>query len=199
MTEEVEKPNGKKTGAIVAIVALVVIIGIAVFVYSVLPGIRASTPYELTPTAQVDAAASTALLACEVETETGETITLGEISSKSGKPIVLNVWASWCTHCDTEMADYQKLYDEYGDKVEFVMLNLNDTAGEPAAAREYIEKGGYTFPIYFDVDGQVRTAMALVGVPTSAIVSANGDLVMVRSGEITYSAMKATIDNVLKS
>lgn len=196
MAEEVQEPKSKKNGALIAIIALVAIIAVAVFAYSALPGLRASEAYELST---AEAATSSKLLACEVENNDGDKMTLGDIQSKTGKPIVVNIWASWCTHCDVEMPYYQQLYEEYSDRVEFVMLDLNDTDNEPTLAREYVQKGGYTFPIYFDVDSQVATALAIMGVPTNVIVNANGEMVMVRSGEITYDAMKATLDKVLNS
>ena len=199
MAEEVVQEKGKKKGVIVAVVALVAILVVAVAAYSVLPSIRASAPYELTPAAQVDSLASSSLMASSVENSEGEKITIGDISKKSQKPIVMNLWATWCPHCTTEMKDYQKLYDEYGDRIEFAMLDVVDKKSEASAARDYIKEQAFTFPVYYDSDAEVRNALSVVGIPMSVIVSADGDVVLARSGEINYSAMKSTIEKVLNA
>lgn len=197
MAEEVVQEKGKKKGVIVAVVALVAILAVAVLAYSVLPGIRASLPYELTPAAESDSNLSSSLLACSVEDSEGARLTLGDLSKKSQKPIVMNLWATWCPHCTTEMGDYQKLFDEYGGRIEFVMLDVVDTAGEALAARDYVKEQAFTFPVYYDSDAEVCSALSVIGIPMTVIVSADGDVVLVHSGEITYSAMKSTIDGLL--
>ena len=197
--QETQQAKGKKKGAIIAIVALAAIIAVAVFAYTALPGLRASAPYELTPAGEVDPLARTAIAACTVEDSDGASLTIGDITAKSHKPIVLNAWTTYCPHCVEEMDSYQKLFDEYGDRVDFMMLNLNDTPSEPDSARALVQEHGYTFPVYFDSGSSVRQALYITGVPVSIILSADGDLLLMRSGEINYNAMKATIDNVLNA
>lgn len=199
MVEEAKETKGKKKGLIAALVALAVVVAVAVAAYSALPGLRASMPYQLKTAAEVDSAAKTALAACAIESNDGEAMTLGDITAKSHKPIVMNAWASWCPHCVDEMNDYQKLFEEYGDRVDFVMLNVNDTKGEPEAARAFIQEQGYTFPVYFDVDMNVSKALAITGIPVSAVLSGDGDLLLLRSGTINYQAMKGTIESLLSA
>ena len=199
MVEEVKEEKGKKKGAIVLLVVLAAVVAVAVIAYSALPGIRASMPYQLTAVDEADPVAKVALAGCTIKDSGGETLALGDIAAKSRKPVVMNVWATWCPHCVEEMNDYQKLFDEYGDRIDFVMLNLNDTAGEPEAARAYVQEHGYTFPVYYDVDSSVCNALAITGIPVSAVLSADGDLLLFRSGTINYQAMKGTIENLLNS
>ena len=198
MAEEVqEQAKGKKKGALVAIVVLVAFLAIAGIAYSVLPSLRASAPYELTPAAEADQDLSKSLLASKVTDSGKETVTLEDLLKKSGKPLVINMWATWCPHCTVEMNDYQKLYDEYGDRIEFVMLNVVNNPGEAIAGRDYVKEQGFTFPVYYDTDGEVRNALTVTGIPVSAIVSADGNVVLNRPGEINYNAMKATIGKIV--
>ena len=188
-----KEPKSKKKGAIIAIVALALVIGVAVFAYSALPGLRASTPYKIISADEVDPFFSSNLMACEIESVDGKTVKLADLSSSTGKPIVINLWATWCPHCIEEMDAYQKLYDEYADQVEFVILNVADSKAESEKAHGYAQENGYTFPVYIDTNASVREALSATGIPMTAVVSADGNVVVLRSGTITYDAMKSTL------
>ncbi|HJS13448.1 MAG TPA: TlpA disulfide reductase family protein, partial [Rheinheimera sp.] len=41
------------------------------------------------------------------------------------KPTYIKLWASWCQPCMEQMPHFEKLYQEYGDKVNFVAVNIN--------------------------------------------------------------------------
>jgi len=197
MAEEVEQTNGKKRSVIIALIALVALLVVAVLAYSVLPNLQGGKSYELTPAAESDSGLSEGLLACNVEDSGGATVVLGDLSKTSQKPIVINIWASWCAHCVEEMEAYQKLYDEYGDRVEFVMLNVVDTPGEAQKARDFVKERSFTYPVYYDSNAEVREALFVTGIPVSVIVSADGKVIMNRAGEIDYANMKATLEQVI--
>ena len=61
----------------------------------------------------------------------GEPVTL---ESLRGKPVILNFWATWCGYCVMEMPDFQAAYEEFGDQIHFMMVNVlvrNRTLGPP--------------------------------------------------------------------
>ena len=179
-------------------VALGVVIAAAALVYQAMPDIRENMPYELTLDGAISQEDTTKLLACEIERFDGEKSTLGKLSETSGKPIVVSMWASWCTHCAEEMDAYQKLSGEYGERIEFVMLDLPDSLGERASAKTYVKEHGYTFPAYYDNDMNVAKTLNVVGIPVLVIISPNGDVVLNRAGAVNYNALKGTFENVLR-
>ena len=69
-----------------------------------------------------------------------------ELADMVGKPVVLNVWASWCNPCKQEMPDFQSAYEKYGDQLHFMMVNLTgqDTRID---AESLIQQAGYVFII----------------------------------------------------
>ena len=97
------------------------------------------------------------------------------------------------------MDDYQKLIDEYGDQVNFIMLNVNDSPGEADLAREYMKEHNHSFSVYFDSDSSVVKAFAITGIPVSIALSADGDPLMMHTGSIDYETMKATIRALLSA
>lgn len=197
--EEEAKDQGGKKKALAAIIVLVIVIAAALFAYSALPGMRASAPYTIIAADEVDPLFSGNLLTCEVEDVDGKTVKLGDLSSKSGKPLVINLWATWCPHCVEEMDAYQKLFDEYADQIEFVMLDAADSKSELEAAHGYAQENGYTFPVYFDSNGGVVKALSATGIPMTVIVSREGEVVVLRTGSITYEAMKSTFGKILSA
>lgn len=116
------------------------------------------------------------------------------LSGYRGKPVVVNFFASWCGPCKMEMPYFEACYQEYGEDVQFLMVNLcafgNDTK---AAAKAMVEEGGYTFPVLFDTDGDAALGYAIRSMPTTVFVSAEGELKGQRIGAIDEQTLRATV------
>ena len=46
-----------------------------------------------------------------------------KVNLKTGKPIIINFWATWCVPCVQEFPEFDELNAKYGDKVDFVMIS----------------------------------------------------------------------------
>lgn len=126
----------------------------------------------------------------------GNAVTL---DSLKGKPIVLNFWASWCGPCKSEMPDFEKVYAEYGDRVTFAMVNMTDGQRETQkTAQAHIDKEGFTFPVYFDLDLDAANTYQVSGIPATYVIDADGNLAAYASGAISGEALAGALDNLLK-
>jgi thiol-disulfide isomerase/thioredoxin len=122
-----------------------------------------------------------------------------EFSSKKGKPIVLNFWASWCPPCKAEMPDFEEAYKKYGDEVEFMMVNLTDGYQETLQkAKEHVSSNGYTFPVYFDTESSGAYAYNISSVPATYIIDAEGNIVAHAIGMMTAADLETAITLVTK-
>jgi len=54
-----------------------------------------------------------------------------ELALSNGKPTLMEFYANWCTSCQAMAADLQTLKQEYGDRLNFVMLNVDNTKWLP--------------------------------------------------------------------
>ncbi|WP_102794891.1 TlpA family protein disulfide reductase [Bowmanella denitrificans] len=92
------------------------------------------------------------------------------------KPLYIKFWATWCVPCNEQMPHFQHAFEEYGDKVEFVSINLgvNET---PQAMAEMVEKYKLTMPILQDNSGELVRAFSLMGTPWHILVNREGRIV----------------------
>ena len=126
----------------------------------------------------------------------GNTLTLFDLI-ENGKPIVLNFWASWCPPCREEMPDFDKVYAEIGDEVQFIMLNLADGNRETIeSATKFVDDHGYNFPVYFDVEFSGASAYAVRSIPTTVLIDIDGNIATTKLGAINESTLKSLIDEL---
>ncbi|WP_373517691.1 TlpA family protein disulfide reductase [Pricia sp.] len=110
----------------------------------------------------------------------GKTISLGALK---GKVIFMNMWATWCPPCIAEMPSIDKLHDEMGDDVAFVMLSLDKDFQK---AKDFDKRKGYDLPIY--TPGNNLPAMyQSSSIPTTYVIDADGNLVMANKGMADYN------------
>jgi len=130
-----------------------------------------------------------------VYTDAGEKVNLIDMR---GKPTVVNFFASWCGPCKMEMPHFEEAYKTYGEEINFMMVNLcaygNDTKENGKAL---VAEGGWTFPVYFDTEGEAVVAYSVRSMPTTIFVSADGELVTKRIGMLTKEQLQSDIDNLL--
>ena len=117
------------------------------------------------------------------------------LSDFTGKPIVLNFWASWCNPCRREMPHFENAYKQYGSEVEFVMVNLTSGARESFEyASKFIEDGGYTFPVLYDTVGYAAYAYQVSSIPTTYFINGNGSIKAKVNGAISAQTLNAGIE-----
>jgi len=111
-----------------------------------------------------------------------------------GKPVFFNQWATWCPPCVAELPTIQKLYDDYGSKVSFVIA----TREAPAKVKQFIKDNGYTFPVYI-VHSRVPQIFQSQSIPASYIISPDDKLILRKKGAADWnsSRVRKMFDNMI--
>ncbi len=127
----------------------------------------------------------------EVEDKNGNTV---KLSDYFGKPIVLNMWASWCGPCQSEMPFFEEACKE-NDDIEFLMVNM--TAGDSKeSADDFIKENGYTFPVFYDVTGEASYTYGASSLPMTFFIDKNGDMITYAVGAINSEQLKQGMDMI---
>ena len=96
--------------------------------------------------------------------------------------VFLNFWATWCPPCIAEMPDIDDLYQKKGSEVSFVMISLDENR---IKAKEFVERKGYDFPIYYLKTGLPKT-YSTSSIPTTYVISPAGQMVVENHGMAKY-------------
>jgi len=121
-----------------------------------------------------------------------------KLSDFRGKPVILNFWASWCGPCKAEMPELEKAYQEYGDQIQFVIVDLVEGRTETKEmGLAHITESGYTFPVFFDVNQEASGAYRIMAIPLTCFIDAEGVLVSSVNQMISAEALHAGIDSIL--
>jgi thiol-disulfide isomerase/thioredoxin len=112
----------------------------------------------------------------------GEQVDLGRL----GRPAVINLWASWCAPCRTELPALQRLADAAGDDLVVLGVITGDTRTKAAALAEDL---AVTFPAVFDPAAEAQRTLGPGGLPLTALVDADGQVRYThRSGVLTLES-----------
>ena len=95
-----------------------------------------------------------------------------KFSDYRGKPLIINVWASWCGPCRAEMGSLERLSRRYGGKQFNVIGISTDDYGSAAAA--FIRKSGVTFENYLDSKVFLENMLGANMIPLTVLVDAHG-------------------------
>jgi cytochrome c biogenesis protein CcmG, thiol:disulfide interchange protein DsbE len=105
--------------------------------------------------------------------------------------VVINFWASWCPSCVAEMPDFEKVHQDLKDEVVFIGIDQRDDRN---AAEALAQQTGVTYRLAEDPDGRVFDAFGGVGMPTTAFIDADGNVVDVVTGQLSEELLREYLD-----
>lgn len=103
--------------------------------------------------------------------ESGQAVTLADFR---GKTVLLNIWATWCLPCREEMPALDALEAKLGGAGFEVLALSIDRAGAVVVREFFTEVGIEHLGLYIDASMQASIALAVVGVPTTLLIDAEG-------------------------
>ena len=125
----------------------------------------------------------------------GGQVTLSELR---GKVILINLWATWCPPCRSEMPALQQVYEANRERgLEVLAINMTYQDSETAAV-EFAQEHGLTFPILLDRTGTVGYQYQLRSLPTTFFVDQEGVIQQViLGGPLSEVTLQTAIESML--
>jgi thiol-disulfide isomerase/thioredoxin len=124
--------------------------------------------------------------------------------SKTRKPVFLEVFATWCPHCQRETAIIDRLYARYRNRVDFVAVSGSDTAMDGTSASSeldvlaWIRQFNVKYPVAYDPLLNVANLYMQGGFPTIAIIGSNKKIRYLDDGEIAYGELDSALRSALR-
>lgn len=115
----------------------------------------------------------------------------GIVLGAKGKPLVVNIWASWCGPCRAEAPLLGRAARRYGSTVRFLGVDAED---DWSSGRKFVARYRLPYPNLFDKEGQVPHRMLMRGFPTTYVFDREGNLIATVVGGISERTLVAQIE-----
>ncbi|MEA2451838.1 MAG: cytochrome c biosis protein CcmG, thiol:disulfide interchange protein DsbE [Actinomycetota bacterium] len=117
------------------------------------------------------------------------------LASLRGKPVVMNFWASWCAPCEDEAPLFKRAYEEYGDRITFLGVDIRDAHSD---ALEFVDDFDLDYPSVRDEGMEVYADYGLTGQPETFFIDANGVLVEHVAGPVDEAGLFQLLDVLVR-
>jgi thiol-disulfide isomerase/thioredoxin len=120
-------------------------------------------------------------------------------------PVFLEVFATWCPHCQHEVPIIDEIAKKYSGKVAFVGVTgspygIDGSSPENQAdVNDWVAKLGVTYPVAYDPDLTVANAYLQGGYPTLVVIGKDKKVAFITSGEVPAASLEKAVDAVLSS
>lgn len=102
---------------------------------------------------------------------TGDTVSL---ASLRGRPVVVNLWATWCPPCRHETPYLQSLYERYQDDGLRIVGITVDGRSAADDARAFLDEMGVTYTQLHDPAMRSLDVFRVIGLPATYVIDAEG-------------------------
>ena len=119
----------------------------------------------------------------------GTNFQLSDHLTTDGRPVILNLWASWCGPCRAEMPAFDAMSKVHTD-VLFLGVAVED---DPTAAREFAAEIGVSYPLAIDEDYRVGRRYPSPGLPATYLIAADGAIARTVFGQMDEDQLEELI------
>ncbi|GAF74837.1 unnamed protein product [marine sediment metagenome] len=117
-----------------------------------------------------------------ISTLDGETVTLNELR---GQPVLLNFWATWCGYCRYQMPFLQAAFEEKGQEINFIAINIGEGIYK---VQQYAEAEGLGLTVALDSEGAVASAYNIRPIPATFFIDEQGVIKYIHIGAFRSQA-----------
>jgi thiol-disulfide isomerase/thioredoxin len=130
-------------------------------------------------------------------------VALKKVMVPSGKPLLVNFWATWCDPCREEFPDLVKIDQQYKGKIDFITVSLDEVENISTTVPKFLTAMKSEMPPYLLKATDESTFIASIakdwqgGMPFTALYSATGELVYYREGKVILDTLHSELNKVI--
>jgi cytochrome c biogenesis protein CcmG, thiol:disulfide interchange protein DsbE len=115
-----------------------------------------------------------------------------DLAAVTGKPTVVNFFASWCGPCNQEAPEVVAFARAHPD-VRVVGVDTNDKSLD---GRSFAEKYGITYPVVQDSNGAMAGDWGVTGIPTTFFIDRSGKVQTSIVGASTQAQFEENLSSI---
>ena len=117
------------------------------------------------------------------------------LSDYRGKPVLVNLWASWCPPCRAEMPDLIRYYNVHqADGLVLLAVNSEDNSN---SAQQFVSQQQMPFPVLFDPNGNAERIFGADGLPSTYFVDRSGIVRFSWTGQVSPAILEQRVTPLL--
>jgi len=117
-----------------------------------------------------------------------------DLAALGGRPVLVNLWASWCGPCREEMPVLQAAHERYGEQVQFLGVDSKDITEAGAALLDDLD---ITYPQVIDAEGELLNHLGVPGLPVTILLDDVGGIAATHVGPLDEESIEELLANVL--
>lgn len=123
----------------------------------------------------------------------GPTVQVGALT---GRPTLINLWATWCAPCREEMPLLAQAFQAQGDTIRFLGVDTRDDAG---SATDFLAATGVTYAQAADPEGELLAKLGLPGLPVTLAIDPTGRVIAKHIGQMSPDALAGLVQQLTAS
>jgi thiol-disulfide isomerase/thioredoxin len=115
------------------------------------------------------------------------------------RPLVLEVFATWCENCQAEVGALNSLYDKYRSKADFLAVTGSKLAADKRSPEDYADVlrfakvHGASYPLAMDGNLVVASKLRVVGLPAIFVIDRGHKVVQQIYGRTTFAELDSAV------
>lgn len=125
-----------------------------------------------------------------------------KLLAPSGKPLLINFWATWCDPCREEFPDLVEIDHEYKGKIDFITISLDDPADINTVVPRFLASMKAEMPAYLLKTADESAVISSIskswagGMPFTALYNTKGELTYFREGKVVMATLREELNKV---